>query len=47
MEFEIEEKDKELWAKAVKEYEMDESKLLKEIVKNWLFQNKLKIEKEK
>lgn len=44
MKIELEEKDKELFDKAVKKYGMDESKLLKEIVSNWLFTNKLQLE---
>jgi hypothetical protein len=39
----LENDDWELWERAVKEYGMDKSKLLREIVHAWLFANKLQL----
>ncbi|MFH1452179.1 MAG: hypothetical protein ABIF88_03330 [archaeon] len=39
----LEDGDWELWNKATKKYDMDKSKLLKEIVHAWLFANKLQL----
>lgn len=40
----LKEEDKKLFEKAVEKYKMGQSELLKKIVGNWLFQNKLQIE---
>jgi hypothetical protein len=39
-----EDEDWELWKKAVKKYKIGDSKLLKEILHSWLFQNKLQLQ---
>jgi len=36
--------DKKLFEKAVKKYGMNKSELLKRIIGNWLFENKLQLE---
>jgi len=43
----LEDEDWTLWKIAVKKYNMDKSKLLKEIVHAWLFANKLQIQNKK
>ena len=43
----LEDEDWKLWENAVKKYGMDKSKLLKEIVHAWLFQNKLQLQNKK
>ena len=39
----LEDEDWELWGEAIEKYKIGESKLLKEIVHAWLFQNKLQL----
>ncbi len=41
----LEDDDWELWGEAIKKYNMNRSKLLKEIVHSWLFANKLSLSK--
>lgn len=43
----LEDEDWELWKKAVEKYEMDKSKLLREIIHAWLFANKLQLQNKK
>ncbi len=40
----LKEEDKKLFEKAVKKYKMGQSELLKKIIANWLFANKLQIQ---
>ena len=40
----LKEEDKKLFNKAVKKYKMGQSEILKKIIGNWLFENKLQIE---
>ncbi|HJX50034.1 MAG TPA: hypothetical protein VJ438_01090 [Candidatus Nanoarchaeia archaeon] len=39
----LEDEDWKLWEQAVKKYDMDKSKLIKEIIHAWLFSNKLQL----
>ena len=39
----LESDDWDLWQKALEQYAMDQSKLLKEIIHAWLFNNKLQL----
>lgn len=43
----LDDKDWELYKKAIKRYAMQESKFLKEIIHSWLFQNKLQLQDKK
>lgn len=42
----LEDEDWGLWKKAVKKHKIGDSKLIKKIISNWLFQNKLQLENE-